>query len=259
MTVLLAVWLFFLGAILASFFGVIIDRVPRGESIVSPPSHCPKCGHKLKWYENIPIFSWLFLRGKCRACGEKIGAFWLFYELAGGLSLSLAFVMFGLKWETLFVLPIVLLLLLIAGYDYKTETILDIFWILYLVIAAGLFFYRVFALEEGYWNYLIGAAAGFGFFGLLKLVSGMVTKKTCLGGGDVLIMGIAGLTLGWINLIFSMLFASFSGLVVEGSLMLTKKKERGARIPFCPYLVFGIYFAMLFGTPLLDMVVGLVT
>lgn len=257
MTALLAVWLFFLGAVFASFFGVVIDRVPRGESIVSPPSHCTACGHTLKWYENIPIFSWLFLHGKCRACGEKIGAFWVLYELAGGLSLSLAFVMFGLEWETLLVLPIVLVLLLIAGYDCKTETILDVFWVLFLVLAAGLFFYRVFGLGEGYLDYLIGAAAGFGLFGLLKLVSGLITKRTCLGGGDVLVMGIAGLVLGWPGLVFSMLVASLSGLAVEVPLLLAKKKERG-NIPFCPYLVFGIYLAMLFGGPLSDMVWGLV-
>ena len=256
MTALLAVWMFVFGAILASFFGVVIDRVPRGESIVSPPSHCPACGHKLKWYENIPIFSWLFLRGKCKACGEKIGLFWFLYELIGGLSLVLALLAFGVTWETLFVLAIVLILLLIAGYDYKTQTFPDLFWIIFLAFALGLFFFRVFALEADFWDYLIGVAAGFAFFGLIKLVGGAILKRDCLGGGDVLVMGIAGLVLGWINLSLSLLFASLLGLLLEWIPILLGKKERGREIPFCPYLVFGIYLAMLYGTPLMELVVS---
>ena len=89
MKVLLGIYVFFLGSVFASFFGVIIDRVPRGVSIVSPASKCDYCGHVLKWYENIPIFSYLFLKGKCSNCKTKIPCFLFVLEIVSGVSLLL--------------------------------------------------------------------------------------------------------------------------------------------------------------------------
>ena len=122
------------GAIFASFFGVVISRVPQGLSIVKPASRCDNCGHELRWYENIPIFSFIFLKGKCKECGQKIGAFSLVYEIIGALVMVLTYVHFRISIELIFATCIVLLMLLIGGYDYKTNTILDIFWILMLLI-----------------------------------------------------------------------------------------------------------------------------
>ena len=257
MIIIVTVFGFLFGTIMASFFGVVIDRLPRGESIVTPPSHCPSCGHRIAFYDNIPILSYLILRGKCRHCHSKIGLFSFVYELLGGLLIALVVFVFGVNYLTLFMVPIALVLYFIAGYDYKTMEILDVSWILLALLAISLFFYRVFGLGEDYLPYLIGAAAGLLFFLAIKLIGRLVLKKECLGGGDVILMGIAGLLLGPLSLLLSVIVGSFAGTVIESILLLAKKKDRGP-IAFGPYLVFGILFALLFGRAIIDSLLGVI-
>ena len=245
-----------LGAIFASFFGVIICREPQGLSIVTPGSRCDNCGHELKWHENIPIFSFIFLKGKCKECGAKIGAFSLVYELIGALVMALTYVHFRLSIELIFATLIVLLMLLIGGYDYKTNTILDIFWILMLLITLGYDLYRILMLNAIWWHYLAGAGILGGFFLIIKGVFYLIKKQDVLGTGDVIFMAIAGLLLGYKTVLIALFFGSVVGAIVELTLVGLKIKDRESMIPFCPYLTLGVFIAYLYGQGLIDLVIG---
>lgn len=258
MIIILTIFAFIFGAVMASFFGVLIYRLPKKESIVTPPSHCPSCEHLIKWYDNIPVISYLVLRGKCRYCKSKIGLFSFIYELLGGVSLALTVYCYGVNYLTIFILIIVLILYFIAGYDYKTYEILDVSWISLAIVSLGLFFFRIFYLKEDYLTYLIATAIGFTFFFLIKVFGKAIMKQDCLGGGDVILMGIAGLFLGVFNLLIAILVASFTGSVIEIILLKTKKKPEHSLIAFGPYLVLGIIFALLFGDKLMSLLMGVI-
>ena len=258
MDIIISIYLFILGSIFASFFGVIISRVPNNLSIVKPASHCENCNHELRWYENIPVFSYIFLKGKCSKCKTKIGIFGFILELLGGISFVLSFLAFGLKIETIFIISIVAILLLIGGFDYKTNTILDIFWIIFLILSTGLCAYRVFVLNHNFEPYLIGALVGFLFFMSIKVIGRLILGGECLGGGDVIIMAIAGLILGWGGLLLSVLIASLLGSIIELTLIKLGKKDRESEIAFCPYLVLGIFVALLYGNQIIEFYLGLV-
>lgn len=282
-----AVFAFVLGCVFASFGGVVIDRLPRKESIVSPGSHCDRCGRALRWYENIPLVSWLIQRGKCRGCGAKIGAFSFVYELLGGGGFLIAFLRFGFTADTLFAFAVLWLISVMAGIDYKNHFAYDGMQIAYLVLAAG---YAVYAccVRGGRWyEFLIGGAVGFVFFLLIKLLGRVFTGRECLGFGDVLFMGVSGCLLGWKGLLLCVLVSSVVGSVVE----LTRERllQKGAEkrgessrsgaegaekegglhaapcgsepegdagecreIAFIPYLALGVAVALLFG----DLVIG---
>ncbi len=256
--VIISIYLFIIGSVFASFFGVIISRAPRNLSIVKPASHCEKCNHVLKWYENIPILSYIFLKGKCHNCKTSIGITSLIFELLGGLSFVLTYFSYGFTVETIFVLSIVAILLLIAGYDFKTNTILDITWIVFLIFSILLFFYRIFILKESFINYLIGMLVGFAFFMGIKLGARLIMGVDGLGGGDVIIMTIAGLILGWDGLLISVLIASIIGSVIELVLLKIGKRNRESEIAFCPYLVLGIFIALLYGETIINFYLGMV-
>ena len=256
LTIILGVLFTMLGFVFASFFGVVISRVPNNESIVRPASHCDSCGHTLKWYENIPILSFIFLKGKCKECGAKIPVFFFIYEILGGLFICLTYVQFGLSINFLFASLIVLILLLIGGYDFKTNTILDIFWIIFLALTIGFDVYRIVVLHYVWWHFLVGAGALGGFFLLLKVVFYLIKKEDVLGTGDVIFMAVAGLLLGYKTILIAVLVASILGCIIELSLIAAKKKDKESPIPFCPYLALGVFVAMVYGERIINLVIG---
>ena len=252
MNIILAIFSFILGAILASFGGVIIARVPNGESIVKPQSHCSNCNNNLKWYDNIPILSFIILRGKCRYCKTKIGYFYFIIEILGGLSFLLVFLQFKISYNTTIGFFISFILLIMAGLDYKTHYVYDLSLIsLFLVSAASYIISQIINLEfnpDG----LIGLAVGFLGFLLIRIIAKLITKEEALGLGDVYLMGAAGLLLGWQNLLLSVLFGSVIGAIIEVTLIIIKKKNRESEIAFIPYLALGIFLAYLYGNTIID-------
>jgi len=240
---------------LASFAGVVACRVPKGESIVKPPSHCQSCGHVLAWYENIPVLSYIFLRGKCKNCKTPIGAFSFVNELFGGLGYLALFLMFGPGYRLAFGFAIGLLFLIISGIDWLTNDIYDVTLILFALLAAG------FTLCDGLYNsYIpysrfIGAAAGFAVFFLIKAVAKRVYRREALGMGDVLMVAAGGLMLGCINLLFSLVVASVTALFTECSLIIAHKKSEGEYIAFAPYLCLGFFIAYTFGDFLFALII----
>lgn len=247
LTALLAVFSFLLGCVFASFGGVVIDRVPKGGSIVSPPSRCDSCGHKLKWYENIPLLSFLLQKGKCRECGEPIGAFFFVYELIGGVGFALIFLRFGVSVETPLAFAIFWLLAVMAGIDYREHNVYDGMQVAYLILSAGFAAYRWLVKGDSVFGFLIGGAVGFFSFLLIKGAGRVATKRECLGMGDVIFMGISGVLLGWKSLLFAVLIASVGGAVTELLLIKLRKRERDAELAFVPYLALGVLVALLYG------------
>ena len=251
--VIIGAYIFVLGSIFASFFGVIIDRVPVEKSIISPKSKCDNCGHELKWYENIPIFSYIFLGGKCSKCKCKINKFLFIYEIIGGLSLLLVFIKYGLTVECIIIELIVLMMLLIAGYDYKTNLILDVFLYILAFLNICLFCYRVFILKYYWLNYVISALIGLLFFGIIKIVMSKILNKDALGTGDIYLVTIMGLSFIPIKHLLAISIASLVGSIFAIILIKLSKKQREAEIAFCPYLCLGYYIIFIFGEYLLKL------
>ena len=247
---LFAILAFITGASFASFAGVIAFRIPKGMSIVAPDSFCPECKKPIKFYDNIPILSWIFLGGKCRYCKEKIPVFSFVNEILGGFGFMLAYFQYGNSKKLLPLLVAIILLtflfLIIAAIDYETHDIYNITLIIFAIISIFITTYRVFFLGSNIWDHLIGSVFGFGFFASVKLISKIKLKKEGLGAGDVYIVGIAGLMLGVIPLVLSILIGSLLALIVEPI------KAKGFRlseneIAFAPYLLLGIETMALFG------------
>lgn len=253
---LIAIFAFVFGAVFASFGGVVAYRVPKGQSIIKPDSYCPSCRKNIKPYDNIPIISWLILGGKCRSCKSKIGVFSLLCEIFGGIGFCGAYLMYG---DALTTLPLfiallftVFLFLIMAAIDYETHDIYNVTLIIFGVIALFISLYRIFALNESVWSFLGGAALGFGSFGLIALISKLILKRNALGSGDIWLVGIGGLMLGALPLLFAILIATLTGSVIELAKIKLGKQERESEIAFGPYLLLGIGFMAIFGDALLD-------
>ena len=248
MDLLIGASLVILGLLIGSFLNVVIYRYPQGKSIVFPSSHCPKCETALKWYHNIPLFSYIFLGGKCAFCKEKISFRYPFVELLTAVLFLLSFLMVGFTYTLIFYIVFVILALLIAFIDYDEKIIPNLFLLLILINAFAYFLYNVLTIEGyDYWLHVIGFFAGFVPFWLIRLVASKCYQREALGFGDVKYMGVIGFFLGWQKVILIVLIASLLGSIIELILIGMKKKERGEEFAFGPYLVFGSLIAMLYG------------
>ncbi len=253
---ILSVFAFILGAVFASFAGVVAYRTPKGFSIVKPDSYCSACGTDIRPYDNIPILSWLILGGKCRSCKAKIGIFSLLCEIFGGIGFWAAYWMYG---NSLTELPILIALLctvflfiIIAAIDHETHNIYTVTLILFGAIALFISLYRIFVLKDSMWSYLGGAALGFGLFGIIALVSKLLLKREALGSGDIWLVGIGGLMIGAFPLLIAIMLASLLGSVIELTKIALKKSERDGEIAFGPYLLLGIGLMAIFGNEFLQ-------
>ena len=253
MRALIGIYMFLMGSIFASFFALIIDRVPKKLSIVSPSSRCDSCGHVLKWYENIPVFSYIFLKGKCSKCGNKIGLFSFVYEIVGGLSLLFVYLKFDLSWLSLFISIITLVLLLIAGYDYKTHFVPDLFLVLLFVACLSLLGYRLLFLDYDFIPYLVSVVLSTLFFVILRLIMTKILKRESLGIGDIYVTGIVAMVFEPIEIVIAILIASVSGLLIAIIMIASKKSDRGDEIAFCPYLCFAFYVMLLYGKQIVSL------
>ena len=191
---------FFIGASIGSFLNVCIGRWPAGESVVRPRSRCPKCGHQITWYQNIPIVSWLALRGRCRGCGEPISVQYPIVELVVGLGWLAAVWYFGFTFSALRVAVFGTVLLGIAITDLKYYlipdgfTVFGLLWGIGTAIAAP--FIETSPLFAGPWDSLLGACVGAGAIAIAGWLGEAALKKEAMGFGDVTLMAMVGAALG---------------------------------------------------------------
>lgn len=236
-----------LGLCVGSFCNVLIFRLPRREEFVKTPSHCMVCGHRLAWYELLPLVSWLAQGGKCRACGASISRQ---YPIVEGLNAAAWLLTGRLLWgdpiHIILYCALFSLLLVLAVIDWRTFEIPNgLNLAIFLLGAAQL------ALDRGNWKtYLIGMLSVSLFFLLLWFV----TAGAGMGLGDVKLMAAAGLLLGWRRILLALLIGSVAGTAIHSVRML---RGSGRKLAFGPYLAVGIWLSALFGEPLIAAYLGL--
>ena len=227
----LIILFFIMGTVFGSFYNVVGYRVPKGESIMYPPSHCTKCNHKLGPLELIPILSYIFLGGKCKNCKDKISCFYPIFEFMTGLLFALSYIVFGLTLDCLLSIVFISMLLIIIISDYQTmiipDSVLIFFGITILVIK-----YFIVGYPSILYCLLDGVIA-FIFMFLIKKLGDFLFKKESMGGGDIKLLGVFGIMFGYIMAMFSVFLASVIGLPI--SLILIRKKD-SHEIPFGPFL-----------------------
>ncbi len=233
---------FIYGAIFGSFFNVVILRLPKKESLIHHSSHCPNCMEPIKPYDLIPIVSFLLLGGKCRHCKQRISWRYPLIELLTALSFTLVFYRFGWSFFSLIGFLLTSLLIIIAMIDIDTMEIYDRFHIMILILALAILFITPLPLLD----HLIGFfVISIPFFIIASVTGG-------IGGGDIKLIAIAGLLLGFKATLVAFFIASILGGSMAIYLLLTKQKDRKSLIAFGPYLCIGIYFAYLYGNEILS-------
>ena len=222
---------FMIGAIFGSFYYVVAYRIPKGESIVSPPSHCPNCNHRLGPLELIPIFSYLFQLGKCKSCKCKISIFYPLFEIICGLLFGLSYLSYGFNLELIIVLLFVSMIMIIILSDYYYMIIPD-----GVLIFFGLsIIFSMFFIHEWYYTlmHILYGIISFVIMYALKLFGDFLFKKESMGGGDIKLLFTFGLMFGFQMSIVSIFLASIIGLPI--SLILLRKNNEHV-LPFGPYL-----------------------
>ncbi len=222
---------FVVGAIFGSFYNVVGYRIPKGQSLLYPPSHCTKCDHRLTPIELIPILSFIFLGGKCKVCKEKISWFYPIFEFSSGVLFALSYAVFGFSLECLLAIVFISMLLIIIISDYQTMTIPDSVLIFFSIL---IIIIKIFIVGfDGVGIALLNGLAAFVFMLLLKLFGDFLFKKESMGGGDIKLMAVFGLMFGFWMSIVSVFMAAIIGLPV--SLIMIKNKS-SHEIPFGPFL-----------------------
>ncbi|MDH3975328.1 MAG: prepilin peptidase [Deltaproteobacteria bacterium] len=240
---------FVLGAVTGSFLNVCIFRIPEKQSIVSPPSHCPSCGAGIKFYDNVPLLSYLILQGKCRHCKMSISFRYPLIELLTALASVMLMIHFGPTLSYLIYLVLVSLLIVITFIDLDHRIIPDVI----SLPAIPLGFAASFLLPYLTWlDSLIGIVAGGGLLLLVAVVYEALTGQEGMGGGDIKLLAMVGAFLGWKGVLFTLMASSFLGTVIGGGLMALSGKGRKFALPFGPFLSLGAIIYLFWGELLID-------
>ncbi len=245
---------FLFGSVVGSFLNVCICRMPKDESVVSPPSHCPYCPYQIRWYDNIPLVSYLLLRGKCRGCGAHISLQYPLVELLNGVLTLLLFLRFGPTpvFGVLFLFCSALVV--ITFIDIEHQIIPDEISLSGIVVGFILSFF----LKGHTWlNSLMGILLGGGTLLLVAYAYQRFTGKDGMGGGDIKLLAMMGAFLGWKAVPFIIFAGSLVGSVVGISIMVLQKKDSKLAIPFGPYLAFGAVLYIFYGKTLIRWYLGL--
>lgn len=238
---------FVFGLIIGSFVNVLIYRLPAHENITTEHSHCMACNHKLKWYDLFPLFSWLFLGGKCRYCKAKISVQYPLVELINGIGYALIFIFNGINVTSVCYALSFSMLVALSVIDWRTYEIPFGLNVTILVMGAINLAFNY----QDFLYYIIGMVSVSGFLFILYLVTG----GRGIGGGDIKLMFAAGLLLGWKHIILALILGCIIGSVVH--IILMKVCDKGRMLAFGPYLSVGITISMLCGNQLLNWYLGI--
>jgi leader peptidase (prepilin peptidase)/N-methyltransferase len=259
---LLKIFVFVIGACIGSFLNVCIWRIPRDESIVSPPSHCPKCNHLIPWYENIPLVSWLALRGKCHKCRISISPRYFLVELLTGYLFLLVWIkVLSVGQPVVFIFPyffVTALVILTAFIDAEHSIIPN--EITYAGMIVGLCFsviwpelwvpHRNWIMPERLISFMFSLGSliiAVLFMSLIAIGGRYMFKKEALGWGDVKYIGAVAALIGIPACFFSLLFASLTGSIYGLSLILFGKGKLKSAFPLGPFLAAGTIIWVFFG------------
>ena len=240
-----------LGLCVGSFLNVVIYRVPNGMNLAKPDSHCTTCDYMLKWYDNIPVLSYLMLGGKCRKCGERISPRYMIVEIVNAVLWLLSAHLFWDRSPVYALLSAIVLSTLVCIFFIDLEHLLIFNRFIIIVGVAGIIAIFFDGYTEGY-DHLIGMAAFGGGFALIYYGAILILKREGIGFGDVKLALVAGLLLGWQKMLLGMLIASVSASIILLILKRVRGDEDGHEYPFGPFLAVGIGGAMLFGEPIIE-------
>lgn len=231
------IMVFIIGLVFGSFFNVVGYRVPNKMSIIYPDSHCPNCNHKLKFYELVPVLSYVFLGGKCKSCKKRISIFYPFFELLTGILFALCYLSYGISTQFFIGITLISILVIISISDFKYYIIPDevlivgtIFIIIELII--GCIINNTSVIKGVLFPILSGVLAFITIY-IFKIVGDKVFKKECLGGGDIKLLFFIGLALGYDMSLVTVFLAAFIALPFS---IIGLIKNNNNVIPFGPYL-----------------------
>jgi leader peptidase (prepilin peptidase)/N-methyltransferase len=253
------VFVFLIGACIGSFLNVCVYRIPKRLSLIRPGSHCPRCGSPVRWWDNIPILSYILLRGRCRDCGVRISVQYPLIESLTALFLLLVYYQFGFSVSFIGYSIFSVLLILIFFIDLHHLIIPDLLTV--PGIGLGVLFTWLAGrapaaigrpwLAEGLRESLIGAVVGASILLLAAYLGKLAYKKDVMGGGDVNLAAMVGAFLGWkfllLTLFISFLSGSVAGLILVGA----RRKTMASQIPFGPFIAGSALFVLIHGEGLL--------
>ena len=253
MFAVLPVIVFLFGAMIGSFANVCIMRIPAQESIVFPRSRCPQCKQPVRWYDNIPLVSWIVLRGRCRSCDAPISFRYFVVELLTALAAVALYarVGFGVEWLVLFLFLTALIIVTFIDLDHRI--IPDVISLPGIVVG----FILSLRGEPGPVSSAIGIVTGGGLLLTVAWAYHAWTGREGMGGGDIKLLGMIGAFLGWRSVPFTMLLSSLTGSLVGVTLMLWTGSDTKYAIPFGPFLALGAVAFIFCGDPLIAWYLGL--
>ena len=240
---------FIVGSVMGSFYHVVATRLSNGGSILWPASHCEKCNHELKWYELIPILSYLMQGGKCRACKEKLPISYLLMEICTGVLYAVCYHVFDFKLELLIALIFVSCLIIIIISDIEYMIILDevlIFSVTTIIL--------IDIIDIGIYDTCLKILAGIGSFVtmlMVKKIGDILFKQESLGGGDIKLMFLIGLVIGYPMAVCNIFFATFIAFPIALYLLVSKKDNI---IPFGPFLSMAAILLYIWGINFTDVI-----
>jgi len=244
---------FVFGALVGSFLNVCIHRIPSGESIAFPASHCPHCHEPIRPYDNIPIVSYLVLRGRCRNCAAGIALRYPLVEMLGGIAAVSSIYAYGLTAEGLLIFAFLAALIVITFIDVDHQIIPDAISIpgIFVGFAAALIFGHPTWLSS-----LAGIALGGGILWIVASGYEWLTDREGMGGGDIKLLAMIGAFLGWQAVPVTLMIASLTGTVVGVGLMVVQRRDSRTAIPFGPFLALGATCALFWGDALIAWYIG---
>ena len=232
---------FILGSLWGSFSNVCIYRLPNNGNVAKGRSFCPNCKNKIKWFDNIPFFSYLFLKGKCRQCSKPISFQYFIVELLSAISFVLIFHIYGASITTLLLLILSIFFIIIFFIDLKHFIIPNVLTFPLMVIG----FLKSFdpnlnqTIFPNYINSLIGGLFGYSIIWLIIFFYKKVRKKEGMGLGDAKLMAVIGFWFGWISIPFTIFISSTVALVLVVPSLINQSRKMSSEIPFGPYIIIG--------------------
>lgn len=235
------VFVFIFGLILGSFLNVCIYRIPRNESLLYPSSHCPSCGAHIRWFDNIPILSYIILKGTCRNCRARISIRYLIVEFFSAVALVLLYERFSFSFLFLKYAIFSYALFVIAFIDIEHLIVPD--KIVLPLIALGI----LFSLPHHILGAVIGAVGGFVLFVLIAVMGKILFKKEALGGGDIKLIAACGAFLGMPGVIITIFLSALLGSIFGVYFIIFKKGKASSQVPYAPFISAAAFLYIFYG------------
>ncbi|SFM05705.1 leader peptidase (prepilin peptidase) / N-methyltransferase [Gracilibacillus orientalis] len=235
---------FVLGLVLGSFYNVVGLRIPQRTFLSSSRSACPTCNHTLKWYELIPVLSFLIQKGKCRYCQQSISYLYPTVELITGIGFQLSYLYLGISLDLWITFSLISLFSILLVTDLRFMIIPNKILLFFLPIFILL---RVFHPLEPWWSSITGSVAGYGIIALIIIVS-----RGGMGAGDMKLLGLLGVLLGFSYILLAFFIAILIGLLSSGLVLIKRGFKAKQEVPFGPTIVLGAIIALLFGDEIIN-------